>query len=74
MSWTEIKSALRAQDSGIDKDEVNRFAIVAEHSGLMRRDPSAPTYQMPIPPFAGYLLNEPLPEIKAPGQAAEAPS
>ena len=74
LSWTEIKSALRAQDSGIDNDEVNRLAIVAEHSGLMRRDPSAPIYQMPIPSFAGYLLNEPLPEIKEPGQAAEAPS
>ena len=74
LSWKEIKSALRENDSSIGNDEVNRFTMMAEHSGLIRRDPSAPTYQMPIPSFAGYLLNEPLPEIIEPDHpAAEAP-
>ena len=70
LSWQEIKSALRESDSSIGNDEVNRFTLMAEHSGLLRRDPSAPTYQMPIPSFAGYLLNEPLPEITEPDYPA----
>jgi len=71
LSWQEIQSALRQSDGSISNDEVNRFTAMAEHSGLMRRDPSAPTYQMPIPSFAGYLLNEPLPEVAEPGHPAQ---
>ncbi|MCY4342389.1 MAG: ATP-binding protein [Gammaproteobacteria bacterium] len=71
LSWQEIKSALRQSDGSISNDEVNRFTAMAERSGLMRRDPSAPTYQMPIPSFAGYLLNEPLPEVTEPGCPAK---
>lgn len=71
LSWHEIKSALRESDGSIGNDEVNQFTMMAEHSGLMRRDPAEPTYQMPIPSFAAYLLNEPLPEVTEPDYPAE---
>ncbi|MCZ0945749.1 MAG: ATP-binding protein [Gammaproteobacteria bacterium] len=71
LSWNEIKAALQEHDRSVGNDEVNRFTTMAEHSGLMRRDPSTPTYQMPIPSFAGYLLNEPLPEVAEPDYLAD---
>lgn len=71
LSWEDVKCALRTRNSTVSDEVVDQFTTMAEHSGLMRRNPVEPTYQMPIPSFAGYLLNEPLPEITEPDYPGE---
>ena len=62
-SRTEIMHCLTAPPHGLSTKEAGDFLQAAEHGGFLMERSAISGFVMPIPSLAGYLLDEPLPEL-----------
>lgn len=59
---SEVVDLLEAPPLSLSDDRIDSFLVAAEHSGFLVSAPKG-RLRMPIPSFAGYLLDEPMPPL-----------